>query len=330
LRCQGMLSAHKAASWIGNLRGGRCSFDWRGGTAAPAGQGADGGPGENGAGESQEAVPAAQVPCELDQADDASRKGVARRIAMDARGQPASSARWDRSTRPSRSASHKLPSRGARSQSPLGHVPCACTGAAGRVDASVASDSSASRIWRTAGSREAWASAADALPQAASPVRQSWPPPAHRASRASPPPLALRRESAPHRRGGAGAPERARAGGHARSSDYRYNVGKSLQEPRLEKGEGGRAEAAEAPEAAEWGAGEEVEVLAERLRLSQKMVLELEASNAELDKALHVALAMSNSEQVSPLLSTHPSWALLPLPCLDKSTRGDRCPCVHA
>ncbi len=59
-------------------------------------------------------------------------------------------------------------------------------------------------------------------------------------------------------------------------------------------------------------------MLAERLRLSQTMVLELEASNAELDKALHVALALSNSEKVPLLLSACSSCALTPLPCPKK------------
>ena len=42
----------------------------------------------------------------------------------------------------------------------------------------------------------------------------------------------------------------------------------------------------------------EVQVLADKLRLSQSMVQELEASNAELDKALHVALAMLQAGKV--------------------------------
>jgi hypothetical protein len=46
----------------------------------------------------------------------------------------------------------------------------------------------------------------------------------------------------------------------------------------------------------------EVEMLADKLRLSQNMVHELEAANAELDKALHVALAMSNAGKVSASL----------------------------
>jgi exonuclease VII small subunit len=44
-----------------------------------------------------------------------------------------------------------------------------------------------------------------------------------------------------------------------------------------------------------WEKGEEVEIVVERLRLSQKMVRELEESNVELDKALHVSLAVVQS-----------------------------------
>ena len=40
---------------------------------------------------------------------------------------------------------------------------------------------------------------------------------------------------------------------------------------------------------------EEVESLVERLRLSQKMVHELQECNMELDKALHVAHAMAHA-----------------------------------
>lgn len=53
-----------------------------------------------------------------------------------------------------------------------------------------------------------------------------------------------------------------------------------------------------------WGKSGEVEVLAEKLRLSQHMVQELQESNMELDKALHVALSMSRSAKV--LLLTPP------------------------
>jgi hypothetical protein len=43
------------------------------------------------------------------------------------------------------------------------------------------------------------------------------------------------------------------------------------------------------------GEGGQVQVLRERLRLSQEMIEELQASNMELDKALHVALAVTQS-----------------------------------
>ena len=57
----------------------------------------------------------------------------------------------------------------------------------------------------------------------------------------------------------------------------------------------GGAEGKEGKERGE-GWGREVGLLVEKLRLSQQMVSELEAANSELDRALHVALAVHQEE----------------------------------